>query len=256
MAFDQQQIERLQVEIALKRSALGEERASLLKLENEIEAFARQYDRIIGPLESELDTIRQEIEALQSRQSNNINHGSLWGPGYSSFEESFDAKYRRPNNSNNPTISAPSRHVDENELRTIYRRLARKYHPDTTTNAQEKSRLTLIMAQINAAYRAKNIDELRAWDGDKRGKMPPPSVENLTPREPSYYDLLKVSDQLDEELKWIRSAYKRLLSGPLMALKIEASIARSQGRDLLREVAAKIRQDLDSARQQRDQLRR
>lgn len=252
MAFDQQRMARLQAEIGLKRAALSEERAALQKLQNEIASFARQYDRTIGPLEAELDSIRQQIETLQTRSTS--NNGSIWGPGYSSFEESFDAKYRTPN----PPISLPRRQVDDTALRALYRKLARKYHPDTTTDPEEKARFTIIMAQINAAYRARNMDELQAIDGQKSRsqKIDPPIVDISEPREPGYYELIKVAEGLDAEIAWTRSEHSRLLAGPLMALKIEASIARSQGRDLLREIAAKVRLDLDAARLELAELRR
>jgi hypothetical protein len=255
MAFDQQRnIKRLKTEIELKRAALAEERSALQKLQNEIASFARQYDRTIGPLEAELDAVRQEIESLQTRPV--MNHDSIWGPGFSSFEESFDAKYR----TSNPPISfdRPKRAVDDNALRALYRKLARKYHPDTSTDPDEKTRLTIIMAQINAAYRARNIDELQAIDGQKfkSPKIAPPVVDATGPREPTYFDLVKVAEGLDAEIAWTRSEHSRVLSSPLMSLKIEASIARSQGRDLLREIAAKIRGDLDAARVELAELRR
>jgi|SRR5579871_249724 len=253
MGLDQMRIERLEAEIGLKRAALAEERTVLQKLQSEIEAFARQYDRIIGPLESQLDAIRQQIETLQAEPPK--YQDSIWGPGYKTFEESFDAKYRQPQN---PTISTKRRAVDESDLRTLYRKLARQYHPDTTTDPAERARLTVIMAQINAAYRAKNIDELYAIDGQKgrAAKVSPPIVDYYEPRNATLIELLKTSEKLDEEIAWVRSEHSRLLSGPLMALKIEASIARSQGRDLLREVASKIRADLDAAKAELDQLRR
>ncbi len=253
MAFDQQRnIKRLKTEIELKRTALAEERSALQKLQNEIASFASQYDRTIGPLEAELDAVRQQIETLQTRSS--MDHGSIWGPGYSSFEESFDAKYRHQN----PPLTFPSRPVDDTTLRTLYRKLARKYHPDTTTDPDEKARLTIIMAQINAAYRARNIDELQLIDGQKfkSPKIAPPVVDATGPREPTYFDLVKVAEGLDAEIAWTRSEHSRVLSSPLMSLKIEASIARSQGRDLLREIAAKIRGDLDAARAELAELRR
>jgi len=252
MAFDQQRMGRLRAEIELKRTALAEERAALQKLQNEVASFARQYDRTIGPLEAELDAVRQQIEILQARAT--MDHGSIWGPGYSSFEESFDAKYRQQN----PPLTFPSRKVDDSTLRALYRKLARKYHPDTTTDPDEKARLTVIMAQINAAYRARNIDELQIIDGQKfkSQKASPPVVASAEPREPSYLDLVKVAEGLDAEIAWTHSEHSRLLSGPLMSLKIEASIARSQGRDLLHEIAARIRADLDTARTELAELRR
>jgi hypothetical protein len=249
--------ERLRAEIELKRAALAEHRAALLKLQNEIDTFARQYDRIIGPLEAQLDQIRQQIEALQSEplNFNSFDNGSIWGPGYTSFEESFDAKYRRPNN---PTITPTPRAVDETSLRSLYRKLARKYHPDTTTDPAEKARLTVIMAQINAAYRARNMDELYALDGQgaRRPTVEPAIKPMATQRKATYSDLLMQSHKLDEEILWVKSEHQRLMTSPLMSLKIEHSLARSQGRDLLREIAAKVRADLDGARAELEALRR
>src|SRR5437660_1194266 len=97
--YDQNRIERLKAEIELKRTALVEYRAALQKLQNEIDFFARQYDRIIGPLEAELDQIRQAIEDIQysSNPLSSQPSGSIWGQ-YDSFDESFDAKYRQPQN--------------------------------------------------------------------------------------------------------------------------------------------------------------
>ncbi len=253
MSLEQLRMERLQTEIDLKRSALAEERAALKKLQSEIDSFARHYDHIIGPLEAQLDAVRQEIESLQLTQT--TYHDSIWGPGYNSFEESFDAKYRRPQD---PTGPSPRRVVDDSTLRTLYRKLARKYHPDTTTDLAEKVRLTFIMAQINAAYRARNIDELYAIDGQKRGKfrVDPPIVDQSAVRGPTYFELLKISEKLDEEIALARSERTRLMHGPLMSLKVEASIARSQGRDLMREIAAKVRADLDAAKAELAALRR
>jgi hypothetical protein len=247
MSLEQLRMERLQTEIELKRSALAEERSALKKLQSEVDSFARHYDRIIGPLEAHLDAVRQETQTPY--------HDSIWGPGYNSFEESFDAKYRRPQD---PTGPSPRRVVDDTTLRTLYRKLARKYHPDTTMDPTEKVRLTVIMAQINAAYRARNIDELYAIDGQKRGKIrvEPPVVDQSAVRGPTYFDLIKISEKLDEEIAWTRSERNRLMHGPLMSLKVEASIARSQGRDLLREIAVKVRADLDAAKAELAALRR
>jgi hypothetical protein len=255
MSYDRARIERLQAEIASKRIVLAEERAALDKLQNEIGAFAQRYDRIIGPLESQLDAIQQQIEALQSRTvANQRDHDSLWGPEYATFEESFDAKYRGTQNS---MITAPRRPVDEQGLRTLYRKLARKFHPDTTTDPKEKARLTIIMAQVNAAYRAKNMDELLALDGQRvrSQKANPPVVPQSQPAAPSYLEWLKVVEGLNNEIAWLRSEYSRLMASPLMSLKIETAIARSQGRDLLREIASRVRADLDAAKSQLAALR-
>lgn len=245
MTSEQDRIERLQAEIALKRTALTEYKAALLRLQKEVEVFARQYDQVIGPLETQLDAIRQQIEALQTSRSYS---DSIWGAGYKSFEESFDAKYRRE-----VSYPAPLRQIpDETSLRSLYRKLARQYHPDTTTNPAEKARLTVIMAQINAAYRAKKIDALYALDSSR---MMPTAIP-LAPRVMGYQELYNLSRQLDDEIDAVKIEHRNLLDGPFMALKIECSLARARGINLLQEIAVKARAELNLARAELDALRR
>jgi uncharacterized coiled-coil protein SlyX len=259
-------IERLRAEIALKRSALAEQRAEVNKLQAELALFAEQYTNMVGPLEAELDKVRQEIESHQRPKHSNTSYnaytsGSIWGE-YGSFEEAFDAKYRR--NTNEPIIPKKAKkQIDteeqQSELRTLYRKLARKYHPDTTTDPAEKARLTLLMAQINAAYRAKNLDELYVLDGRAPNRQT--RIETAMPNmnvvgvQETYLDLLEQARKLDDDILAAKIDYQNIMTSPLMSLKIEASIARSKGRNLLREIAAKVREDLTTARRELTALR-
>ncbi len=258
MASDPMQIERLKAEIGLKQAALAECQAELAKLQHEIDGFARQYERVVGPLEAELDAVRQQIEALQARDEPPFDPSSIWG-GYGSIEESFEAKYGQSQNTSS-TMITPQRHlVSESELRATYRQLARKYHPDTSTDPAEKVRLTVIMAQVNAAYRAKNLDELYALDG-RRGparRISPDAGSTIKPMHKDVYiELKELGYKLDDDLMMTKSEHQRLMTSPLMSLKIEYSLARSQGRDLLREIAGRVRADLDAARAELNTLRR
>ncbi len=257
MTAEQARLERLQIEIELKRSALAEYKANLLKLQKELELFARQYDKALGLLEAQLDAVRQQIEALRAakrKPAPGASGAGLWGAGYASFEESFNAKYLNPDTSN--AIPA-QRSVDEPTLRTLYRKLARQYHPDTTQDPAEKARRTLIMAQINAAYRAKDADALYALDG--RRSSATATVRPLTspiPRSLTYQELYNLSRQLDDELDAVKIEHNNLLHSPLMTLKIEYSLARGRGVSLLNEIANKIRAELAAARAELDALRR
>ncbi len=246
MFDDPRLLERLQIEIDLRRSALAEHQAQVVRLQKEIDIFAADYDRVLGKLEAQLDAVRQQIEALQAPPVKSTDRTET----YASFEESFDAKYRQPQNE---PIQPTRRTVSEPTLRALYRKLARLYHPDTTSDPAEKARRTVIMARINAAYRAKNADELYAIDKSPNGT--PKAAASSTwsaPRVPTYGDLLKVSRTLDDQITDAKIAYQALMNSPLMMLKIECSVARSRRRDLLQEMAAKLRADLTAAQ---DELR-
>lgn len=275
--FDQASLDRLQRQIEEKKHELEAVKKAYTLLHRELEAFAEQYDKLVGPLETELDRVRQQIERLVfpggfDFSFNDVTGGGLWGE-YGSFEESFDAKYRRraedPTRAStwNPKDTA-NMPVDENELRTLYRKLARKYHPDTTTDENEKLRLTMLMAQINAAYRAKNLKELRAIDGNigsaagkysfggaSGGKVPMPDISTLA-KTVTFADLINQVRVLSDEIDTYRIAHHNMMMSPLMNLKIEAGLARGKGRNLISEIAAKVRADLVSARTELASLKR
>lgn len=246
--------EQLKAEIEQKRSELARVWAELRALRREMDDFAVLYNRTIGPLEAQLDTIRQQIEALQFQDlpSINLDLRSVWGSEY----ESVEAQYRRamdPNASPKPKkISAKASPSATETLKTLYRQLARQFHPDTTTDPAEKARLTVIMAQINAAYRAKNIEELYKIANRK----PEPQSAPIYKPPSTFSELLELSKKLDEEIAWVKSEKLRLLASPLMALKIEYSLARSRGRDLLQEIAVKVRADLEAALAELKSLKR
>jgi hypothetical protein len=232
-------IEKLKAEIELKRAALREEQGRLDALRREIDAFARQYERAVGSLERRLDSLQEQLSQL--RGSSTASSGGIWGQ-YASFEESFDAKYRRnmrDTHGPNATIrSTGSRPFNEESLRTLYRSLVRRYHPDTTQNPTEKERFTVIMAQINAAWRARNADALYALDGQKVAQ-PAPDVSRLD-RVTTLADLLEIARRLDTELTDVQIEYRQLMTSPLMQIKIEQSIAKARGGNILREIASRV----------------
>lgn len=242
-------LERLKAEVALRRDALREHQGRLKALEGEIGAFARQYDRTCGRLHAQLDALQSQVEQQQRRVDASWGGPNLWGP-YRSFEESFDARYRRPlqdTHGPNAARKQPRPSADEQSIRDLYRKLVRQFHPDTTQDKEQKARYTVIMAQVNAAYQARNVDALLELDG--RGTLPPPDTSRLD-RYDTIPDLLAALRHLDAEISDAQIAYQALMRSPLMQLKIEYSLARAQGRNLLLEIAARIQQEIAALRAQ------
>ncbi|MBX3080938.1 MAG: DnaJ domain-containing protein [Anaerolineae bacterium] len=261
MSLDKLRIEQLYAQIERKRAILAQHRAELSKLQDELDKFGQLYDRLIGKLQNELDSVWQAIENLQMADQPFSMSGAgdpIWGP-YGSLEEAFDAKYRHGPQPDSVELEYAKVTASDKELKLLYRKLARQYHPDTTTDPVEKQRRTVLMAQINAAYRARNYKELRALelDGGKRHtktvapvEPPPPSAQQ------TLNDLTAMLHKLDDEIDWAKIEHQRLMTCPLMQFKIEYSLARSQGRDMLREMASSLRADIADARRHLASLKR
>ncbi len=243
--MDAARLDALKREIADKRATLARAQDELRGLQKEVEGFARQYEQIVGPLAAQLDRLQERVE--QTRPAT-LSDAGLWGP-YASFEESFDAKYRRPlqdTRYGSSSVGVP-RPTDPATLRTVYRGLVRRYHPDTTQDAARKAEFTLLMAQINAAYRAGDAKALYALDGQRvpglSGSQPMPDLRNMN-RLPGLSDLLDLSRKLDMDIMDAQIAHRNLLQSPLMELKIEYSVSRARGANLLRDIAERIRREI------------
>lgn len=261
MSFDRLRIEQLYTHIEHKRTLLAQQRLELAKLQAELDTFAQLYDRLVGKLQDELDSVWQAIENAQMADrpyvSDNLGD-SLWGP-YGSLEEAFDAKYRRGPQPDSAQFAYVKVTANDKELKLLYRKLARQYHPDTTTDPVERQRRTVLMAQINAAYRAKNYKELRSLEvgGGKRPVQPAAAPEPAPPTaQQTFNELTKLIQKLDDDIDWVKIEHQRLMTCPLMQFKIEYSLARSQGRDMLREMASSLRADISDARRHLASLKR
>jgi hypothetical protein len=236
---------RKRIEITGEQLAL--KRAELRRLERELETFAKSYDRVVGALEAKLDELTEKLRETDS----STQSGNFWG-GYRSFEESFDAKYRQPlRPGGNGLPGTPTyqgkRQVDEETLRSLYRRLVRQYHPDTVRTPEDKARYTVIMAQINTAWRARDADALYAIDSGRLGKvLPMPDMSILDRITPTFYELNRELTRLEGELTDTQIAIRTLQESPLMRLKFEESLARARGVNLLGEIATRLRAEIST----------
>lgn len=251
--MDAARLDALKREIAEKRAALARAQDELRRLQKEIEGFARQYDQIVGPLAAQLDRLQERLEQLRPAT---LSDAGLWGP-YASFEESFDAKYRRPLQDTRYSSSGVGvpRPTDPVTLRALYRGLVRRYHPDSTQDAARKIEFTIRMAQINAAYRAGDAKALYALDGQRPPEQmvgqPMPDLRHMN-RLPGLSDLLDLSRKLDIEITDVQIVHRNLLQSPLMELKIEYSVSRARGANLLRDIAERMRREIRTVQAELD----
>ncbi|MGB1252524.1 MAG: J domain-containing protein, partial [Candidatus Promineifilaceae bacterium] len=65
---------------------------------------------------------------------------------------------------------------DKAAEKRLYRELAKKFHPDKASGSAERAYATMMMASINTAYQARDIDTLR----DLSGELDPQMVSKLS----------------------------------------------------------------------------
>ncbi|MBZ0320941.1 MAG: hypothetical protein K8L91_31290 [Anaerolineae bacterium] len=253
------ELKRLQIECIEKELALIELEAQVAELENDLSDLKTRYDGLIVPLEKKLASTEEAIQELErQRMVNKLGDynplESSWRPpeGYVSVADQFERAW---NKSSEPPLISPIKSTltsqeDATKLKKLYRQLASRFHPDLTTDPDERQRRHAIMARINEAYAQKDYDGLMVLS--KQADVTPDTpLEALKIQE-----LRQLRNQLNERIEYLNSRRISLMHSDLMDLKLEAQLAAKVGRDLLMEMAAQLKQDLQVAQAKLAKLQR
>ena len=235
----------LRQQVAAAEAALIDREAELADLRAELFAFRLRYDAQVGSRVAALEEIEARIERCRER----IDQYHRWGPKgpphlragatYIPVEEQYRRAWQQPQE---PPSPPPARAVDaptQARLKKLYRQLCRRFHPDLTQDPEERAWRTEVMAAINAAYQAQDLAELQALAVERRvgeeGKEGKGEVAALRAR----------LEQIRRRLGEIEQEIRGLTNSQTLQMSLDVKLARSQGRDLLAEMAAEVESDLE-----------
>jgi hypothetical protein len=248
------------------RRELQDSQAELEELEKQMHLFEAVVDARLGSLLDQLIDLNAETASL-NEEIRRIREQRLFGGELMSYAEGAPRPARPPNLKDLPPLSLPQRDtlhatssdatlapgVEIPDIKTLYRKLARRYHPDLARNDADRAQSNSQMAEINAAYYSGDLPALMSIAG-----MTIPYGVNLTqpPIKANISPNVQVTEaeQLEAKLREVRSQIARLGSLPLVKLSLEVKLARHQGRDLLHEMAAELRYKVARKTAERDYL--
>jgi hypothetical protein len=127
-----------------------------------IQEFTLAYNTRVAPLERQQARLRKMLDDLAADQGPPPNgwQGRARPNGSKSRKSrasGFESEDRLPKK------KAPSKDADyERKVRELFRRLAKQYHPDLATEANDKAHYAKVMSEINRAYQAKDLEALEA----------------------------------------------------------------------------------------------
>jgi hypothetical protein len=122
---EQEELEKKKLELSELEKELADRELDLATFQGELNAFEREYFRVIGVRYTELDRIEAQINEYMAL-----------------LESSTDFK--------------PSQ-----ELKKLYREVAKCIHPDLATDEDERKRRHELMAEANQAYEDGDEEKLR-----------------------------------------------------------------------------------------------
>ncbi len=212
--------------------------------------------------ESDLDTLKVELQKLQSRYLGEI--GSLYRELSELEDRIHEAEVRAglrkpaeeedPGNQEADPVEADggfqcsNRSQPSDELKKVFRDVAKSIHPDLAIDGPEWNRRHSLMAEANRAYAERDADRLRlilhAWQND------PASIAddepNATPRRIA---------MLEQQLVVIDAEFAELRKSAIYRLKTKIESTRAEGWDLFAEMRLQVKSEVGRAKARLAKLR-
>lgn len=224
-------------QLAAVRSRLAERESELAQTRTQLKTFEGRYLRQIGILYAELDDLEARIverevdlydseaarrRAEEARQRAQETHDAAFGAAHEADE--FDPP--------------PS-------LKTLFREVAKRIHPDFARDDAEQKHFTLLMARANQAYSRGDTETLERLLDDHR------EIHASIAGEGSAAELIRITRQIlhaERDIAILDAERHTLLSSELAQLYLDAEAAAREHRDLLTELTANLREQIADAR--------
>ncbi len=242
----------LQASLSERQERVASLELDLLNSRLEMAEFNAELERRLGHYQRRLEALSADIAEARRLSARR----TLWGDRADSPDLPDDsvAQYQRmwgvgpaPDLPAPPPAPPAPDSATDAELKRLYRLLAKRLHPDLTTDPLEKERRAGLMAEVNSAYGARDLAALRrlAEAPDAAPEPPPP------PRPPTRAETLAALqteiERLDALALDLEQQLDALAATPAVQLKLEATFARRAGRDLIAEMALDLQADIRRA---------
>lgn len=230
--------ERLEAELAECELRLATLRAELRTVE-------ARYLQLVGAPYAELDELRAQIaERLAAEEPANERLQRAAREARARANESRAAVCEGDPREHKAFSPSP-------ELKRMYREAAKRIHPDLTADASDRARRQELMAEVNRAYQlgdetgiAKILDAYESSPEAVHGEGPGAELVRV----------IRKLSLMNNRLAEIETEVQTLFNSDLYLLKVQADDAQEQGRDLLDEMAAKVRQRIADSKSRMEVL--
>lgn len=235
------ELNSLEDELARKQEQVADLELELFDAQSDLRRFEAEVESRLGASQRRLEELQRELARARRQAARRAQWGErAEAPEFMDSVDQFERTWRREE----PPAPAAAGPIEDEDLRKevkgLYRKLAKRFHPDLTTDPAEKAWREGIMAEVNQAYADSDLAALRALD-----KRPDRPVE-IAPktREQIMAGIVAEIKRLDRLIPQLENELRKVIQSPLLQLKLETTMARRQGRDLLAEMASDLRVEI------------
>lgn len=237
---EERELESKRARLAALEAELAQHELDLTTLKAELQTFEARYLQEVGVLYAELDDIEAQIAEAQAHLNPRDQQAHEQATkARVQAQESAQAAGSAQKLGEQKKFTAPE------NLKKLYRDVAKSIHPDLATDEAERVRRQTVMAEANQAYAEGNEAKLQAilreWESS------PESVKGEGVGAELIRVIRKIA-QVEERLHAIEDEIAELEASDLYQLKAKVEEAESGGRDLLGEMASQVKQQIAEAR--------
>jgi len=222
--------------LAAVRAALAEREADVAQTRSQLKAFEGRYLRRVGVLYAELDEIwaritEREVDVYKSESARRRAQEAR-ERAQETHEAAFGAEQQAEEFDPSPS------------LKTLFREVAKRIHPDFASDEEEQKHFTLLMMRANQAYSRGDGETLQRLLDDHL------EVNAAVADEGDGVVLLRLARQIEHaerDIGALDGEQATLLGSEIGQLYADAEVAEREGRDLLAELAAGLRERIADA---------
>ncbi len=230
-------------QLAASRSRLAGREAEVARLRTQLSAFEVRYLQRVGVLYAELDRLEARITEREVDLYDSDAARARAEEARQRAEESYEAAFGAG--------AEPAEFDPPPDLKALFREVAKRIHPDLARNEAEEQYFHLLMARANQAYRRGQTEVLQRLLDDQL------EIHAAVAGESIAAELLRVSRQIqhaEREIAQLEAEQYTLLASDLGQLCVDAEQAALEHRDLLSELANRVREQIAEAQRRFDHV--
>ena len=225
---DRDDVAALSARVGELQATLTERVEQAARAKRELAAFTIDYRQRVGRLHEELDDLEAAIAEAELGQ----------------ISKRIAGETERPEASSARASEALPRYTSD-AVRKLFRDVAKAIHPDLAEDEVARDRRHAMMIEANRAYALGDEDRLR-WILDAWARRPE-AIQGSDP-EASRVRLERRVTQLQEQIALVAADLDALTETPMWKLKAMVDEAAAQGKDLVRDMVARLKVDIMVAR--------
>ncbi len=258
---------RTEQELQAALSEIKSAEAELDELKQQLRRFEAQVDNHLGSLLDELSELNADTTSLDGKLRR-IREERMFGSDLMQYLDGAPQPTRSINLEDLPPAELvqrnavqahairPDNPADQSvpDIKVLYRKLARRYHPDLAGNDADRAQSNDQMKEINRAYAAGDLPALMRLAGVSTSYK---AGFGLLPLQPETFPKPSPTqlEAAQRNLRELRQQIIQLGSLSMVKLSLDIKLARHQGRDLLGEIKAELQYKVARKLAERDYLR-